>query len=155
MAAQNFDNLKIFFLFNTNVTVYSSSFSFVAQYLIGTNMYTFNERACVFDYFLLPRCAQLNLTTINICRSSLKYVCIQHSWQGGSYPPFLRFPPFQRNPRCSLTFYTYRSTRKTKVLNEPFNQLLYKFYPHTKYLNFGGIFTKVAKFKFDLMSSTF
>ena len=51
--------------------------------------------------------------------------------------------------------FLYRSIGKTKVLNESFNQLLYKFYPHTKYPNFGGIFTRVVKFKFDLTPSTF
>ena len=42
-------------------------------------------------------------------------------------PPFLRFP-LSTNPRCP-TF--YRSIMKTKVLNDFFNQFVYKFYPQS------------------------
>ena len=38
--------------------------------------------------------------------------------------------------------------RKTKVLNESFNQFVYKFYLQC-YLNFGRIFTKKVKCKLD------
>ena len=57
---------------------------------------------------------------------------LNHSWQGGSYPPFLGHPPplSKIPPFLEIqdvpTF--YRPNRKMKVLNESFNQLLYKFY---------------------------
>ena len=59
---------------------------------------------------------------------------IQSYLEKGVIPPFLGTPPFSKIPlfleiQDVPTF--YRPIRKTKVLNESFNQLLYKFYPQS------------------------
>ena len=65
--------------------------------------------------------------------------------------------PFSKNPlfletQDVPTF--YRSIGKTKVLNDAFNRFVHKFYPQS-ILNFGRIFIKVVKCKFDIMPFIF
>ena len=61
----------------------------------------------------------------------------------GVIPPFSRIPPFLKIQNVPIF---YRPIRKTKVLNDSFNQFVYKLC-----LNFGRIFTKVVKCKLDIM----
>ena len=49
----------------------------------------------------------------------------EHSWEGGSYPPFSKILPFLEIQDFP-TF--HRSFRKTKVLNNSCNQFVYHFY---------------------------
>ena len=81
---------------------------------------------------------------ISICVTSIMQQCLtflgkfqnHHSQEGGSYPPpplpFLGQTPFSKiSPFLEIqdipTY--YRPIRKTKVLNDAFNQFIYNFYP--------------------------